>query len=83
MFTLTFWKATLERTIGTFAATILGLAGTDTVGLLHLNWVEIGSASLIVAGLTVLKCLVVAAGTDGSPSAANVETLNPQGRHEA
>lgn len=83
MFTLTFWKATLERTIGTFAATVLGLAGTDTIGMLTLNWVQIVEASAIIAGLTVLKCLVVAAGTDGSPSATNVETLKPQGRHEA
>lgn len=83
MFTLTFWKATLERTIGTFAATVLGLAGTDTIGMLSLDWVQIGQASAIIAGLTVLKCLVVAAGSDGSPSATNVEALKPQGRHEA
>lgn len=83
MFTLTFWKATLERTIGTFAATIIGLAGTDTVGMLTLDWVQIVSASAIIAGLTVLKCLTVAAGTDGSPSATNVEALSPKGRHEA
>ena len=83
MFTLTFWKATLERTVGTFAATVLGLAGTDTIGMLALDWVQIVSASTVIAGLTVLKCLAVAAGTDGSPSAANVEALNPKGRHEA
>lgn len=83
MFTLTFWKATLERTVGTFAATVLGLAGTDTIGMLSLDWVQIAQASAIIAGLTVLKCLVVAAGTDGSPSATNVEALKPQGRHEA
>lgn len=83
MFTLTFWKATLERTVGTFAATVLGLAGTDTIGMLSLDWVQIAQASAIIAGLTMLKCLVVAAGSDGSPSATNVEALKPAGRHEA
>lgn len=83
MFTLIFWKATLERTIGTFAATVIGLAGTDTVGMLTLDWVQIVSASGIIAALTVLKCLAVAAGTDGSPSATNVEALAPKGKHEA
>ena len=77
MFTLTFWKATLERTVGTFAATVLGLAGTDTIGMLSLDWVQIFSASGIIAGLTVLKCITVAAGTDGSPSATNTESLSP------
>lgn len=76
MFTLTFWKATLERTIGTFAATVLGLAGlTAGTDVLALDWPQIFAASGVVAGLTVLKCITVAAGTDGSPSAGNVEAL--------
>jgi hypothetical protein len=75
MFTLTFWKATLERTIGTFAATVIGLAGTDTIGMLSLDWVQIFSASGIIAGLTALKCISVAASTDGSPSTTNTEKL--------
>lgn len=83
MFTLTFWKATLERTVGTFAATVLGLAGTDTLGMLSLDWAQIFAASGVIAGLTVLKCITVAAGTDGSPSATNVESLAPTGKHRA
>lgn len=75
MFTLAFWKATLERTIGTFAATVLGLAGTDALGMLSLDWGQIFAASGIIGGLTVLKCLSVAAGTDGTPSLGNVEGL--------
>lgn len=81
MFTLTFWKATAERSIGTFAATVLGLAGTDTIGMLSLDWPQIFAASGVIAGLTVLKCITVAAGTDGSPSATNVEALKPARRH--
>ena len=83
MFTLTFWKATAERTIGTFAATVLGLAGTDTIGMLALDWPQIFAASGVIAGLTVLKCITVATATDGSPSAANVEALKTRGRHAA
>ena len=75
MFTLAFWKATFERSVGTFAATVIGLAGTDTIGMLALDWPQIFAASGIIAGLTVLKCITVAAGTDGSPSATNVERL--------
>lgn len=78
MFTLTFWKATLERSLGTFAATVIGLAGTDTIGMLSLDWLQIFAASGIIAGLTVLKCVAVAAGTDGAPSALNAEALAPK-----
>jgi hypothetical protein len=81
MFTLTFWKATAERSIGTFAATVLGLAGTDTIGMLSLDWPQIFAASGVIAGLTVLKCITVAAGTDGSPSLTSVEALKPARRH--
>ena len=81
MFTLTFWKATAERSIGTFAATVLGLAGTDTLGMLSLDGPQIVAASGVIAGLTVLKCITVAAGTDGSPSLTSVEALKPARRH--
>lgn len=75
MFALTFWKATFERSVGTFAATVVGLAGADTGGLVALDWPQIFAASGIVAGITALKCISVAAGTDGTPSIGNVEKL--------
>lgn len=79
MWTATFWKATAERTIGTFAATVLGLAGTDALALASLDWPQIFTASGIVSGLTVLKCITVATATDGTPSALNAEKLAPKG----
>lgn len=82
MFTLAFWKATAERTAGTFAATVLGLAGTDTIGMLSLDWGQIFAASGIIAGLTVLKC-VAASSVSGTPSATNAETITAPGKHAA
>ena len=80
MLTLVFWKAALERAIFTFAEVVLALAGTDYIGMLNLNWVQILAASGIAAALSVAKS-IVAGYRDGNPSAINAETVN--GRHEA
>lgn len=75
IFTLAFWKATFERAIGTAGEVFLAAYGVDTAGWLgidHLHTLEITG---IAFGLAVVKCVTVAAISDGTPSFGNVETF--------
>lgn len=72
MFTKAFWKGATERAISTGAQTAIALAGTDALGWLALEWAQIGAASGIAAGLSVLKSLAAGA-KDGNPSVTNAE----------
>lgn len=71
---LAFWKASAERAIKTAAQTAVALIGTDQVGILNLDWGEIGA---VVATATVLSVLTsVASGVGGSPAIGNTERLD-------
>lgn len=76
MFTLAFWKATLERTIGTFAAAFVGLAIVNNpFEYMSLPWGDITVTSLIITGMTVLKTLGAGA-SNGSPGFGTAEQLS-------
>lgn len=68
MLTAQFWKDTLERVVATLATTLLALGGVDATGWLTADWKGIGLALLLVAGLTLTKCL--AAAKIGDPDTA-------------
>jgi len=77
MWTKAFWKGALERTIRTFAWTLIAqLAGPNVTGavgvdLLHIGWRDALSMSVGAALLSLLFSLAVAAvgpGPEGSPS---------------
>lgn len=71
---LAFWKASAERAIKTAAQTAVALIGTDQVGILNLDWGEIGA---VVATATVLSVLTsVASGVGGSPAIGRTERLD-------
>ena len=74
MFTLAFWTGAAERAISTAAQTLLALVGTDALGWLALDWGQIGVASAIAGGLSVVKSLAAGA-RDGNPSIGSVETV--------
>lgn len=84
MFTLTFWKAVLERSVSTFLeallAAILSLGVTTLTGVDWLLALNISGLSFVIA---VIKNVLVATATNGSPSATNVESLAPTGKHRA
>lgn len=82
MFSLVFWKATLERSVSTGAQTLLALAGTDALGWLALEWGQIGSASGIAAALSVVKSLALTSAT-GSPAVGSQEQLTDTPKHRA
>lgn len=54
MLTREFWAASAERAVKTAAQTAIALIGTDQVGILSLDWAQIGS---VVATATVLSVL--------------------------
>lgn len=76
MFTLTFWKAVLERSIATFLeaflAAVLMLGGTTLTGVDWLTALNISALSFVIA---IVKNVLVAWGTNGSPSATNAEVI--------
>lgn len=71
-----FWKGAFERAIRTAAQTAIALIGTDQVGVLALDWAQIGS---VVATATILSLLmsVAGGGTGSGPSFTDAETIPP------
>lgn len=75
MWSKTFWKATAERSIKTFAQSAAALLIGDGVGLLDVDWVAVGSVSGLAAVVSILTSVGSAAATDGSPSLTDAEQL--------
>jgi hypothetical protein len=78
MFTLVFWKAVLERSIfaflEAFLAAILSLGVTTLTDVDWLLALNISGLSFVIA---LIKNILVAKATNGSPSVTNAEKLNP------
>lgn len=72
-----FWIAAAERAIKTAAQTAIALIGTDQVGILDLDWGQVGS---VVATAVVLSVLTsVGSGANGTgPSLVKAETVSPE-----
>ena len=56
-----FWIDAAERTIRTIAQSLLALMGTDALGIVGLDWMQMGSVA-IGAGLMSLLTSIVATG---------------------
>lgn len=64
-----FWTATAERAIKTVAQTVLGLLTADhIVGVLDVEWTQIGSVAALAALLSVLTSIASAQVGKGGPS---------------
>ena len=61
MRTKSFWIDAAERTIRTIAQSLLALMGTDALGIVGLDWMQMGSVA-IGAGLMSLLTSIVASG---------------------
>jgi hypothetical protein len=76
MFTLVFWKATFERALATALVVFLGAYGADTAQWLQVDHLHTAEFAGLTFLLTVAKCLIAAALSDGTPSFGSSETLN-------
>lgn len=77
MFTWNYWKATLERLIGTYAAAFVGLAVVDEASnYVNLNWGNIAYTSAVITGMTFIKALAAFA-ANGTPGFTKAEQLTP------
>ena len=64
-----FWTATAERAIKTVAQTVLGLLTADhIVGVLDVEWTQIGSVAALAALLSILTSIASAQVGKGGPS---------------
>ncbi|GAA0719777.1 holin [Dactylosporangium roseum] len=69
MFTASFWKAAAERAVKTFAQAGLALLTGDGLGVLDVDWGQVGSVGLLAAIASVLTSIVSSGvGPVGSPS---------------
>jgi|GEM_PF-4259403 len=78
MFTLVFWKAVLERSAFSFLealTAVLLTAGVTT--LTGVDWVAALNVAALAGVIALIKNILVAKATDGSPSLTNAEHLNP------
>lgn len=57
VFTKTWAKATMIRTIKTMAETAIALIGTNAVGVTEIDWLGVGSATLLSGIVTILTCI--------------------------
>ena len=71
MFTKDFWKATLIRSIRTFAEAMLAYIGTGAIVLKDVDWLAALSAGVMGAVIAVLMAL--ATGIPEAPKEAKTE----------
>ena len=57
MTTGAFWSAAAERAVKTMAQTAVALIGTSAVGVLDVDWQQIGSVSALAAVVSLLTSL--------------------------
>lgn len=80
LFTGSFWLATLERAIRSFAASLSSILAADGTDLLNTAWGQKASIAGMAAVVTIL--LAIAGGTAGSgpgPSLLGFETTDDRG----
>ena len=80
MWTRVFWKDTAERTVATAAQAAVAMLSADGLGVLDVDWADVGSVSGLAALLAVLKALIAAKTVDNTISPASLLT-DPPGRH--
>lgn len=70
IFTGSFWLAALERALWTISEVAFGMITIGTVGFGDIDWLYVASVAGVAGVASVLKSIVVAGATDGSPSVA-------------
>ena len=58
IYTLPFWKDTLERVVGTFAQAGIAAVSADALGVLDVDWTQSASIAGLAALVALGKCIV-------------------------
>lgn len=78
MFTAAFWKATIQRVIRSFAASLVALLTAGGTGLLNTDWDNSLSTAGMAAVVTLLLCVAGETFTNGAgPAFGTVEITSP------
>lgn len=72
MFGKSFWINLFERAVSTFAQAAVGVLSAASLGLLHVNWLDVVSVAGLAALLSVLKTFSVVAATPVEAPKADV-----------
>jgi hypothetical protein len=89
MWSKTFWLATLERAIKTFAQVLAALLGAEAVGVLEADWGQSASVAAMATVLSILTSVASSSVGNEGPSLVSAEKLSApaaddyEGRHEA
>ena len=70
-----FWASTAERAVRTAAQTAIALIGTDQVGLLNLDWAQIGSVVATATVQSLLTSIVGDTETKNGPAFVHAEGI--------
>lgn len=78
MWTVAFWKQTVERLVKTFAQALLAVLGAGQAGILQVDWGDAVNVAALAAVVSLLTSLVSALGNNGSdgtktPSAVKLD----------
>jgi r1t holin len=73
MYSITFWKRTLERVVGSFAASLLSvLTFSGALDVVHVGWKQALAMAAFAAVVTALKSVVGSTiGDDKNPGWVN------------
>lgn len=80
MLTASFWRATVERMLRTFAQVLLAALGLNSAGVVHANWADGLSLAGGAAVLTLLTAM--AASSPGPDGPGLAETTTCTGRED-
>lgn len=69
MWSLKFWRETVERAIRTAAQALLALWGTQVTGVLEVDWMQAASVTALAALSSVLMSLIATGVGDHESSA--------------
>lgn len=83
MFTLAFWRATLERVVASFVGAVLAALGGNVFDVTTLDVGQIAKLGAGAALVSLLKAILAATTTGGGPSFTNAETLTAEVAAEA
>jgi hypothetical protein len=73
-----FWVAAIERAFNAAWQTYVPIAGADGLGFIQAGWLHTLMVCGAAVALSLVKSVISAIATDGSPSLVNAEVVVPK-----